>query len=142
MASRYSISLIAALAWAAAGGAVAATAGPVGPTEVEGVVITADADVRVMVVVGGDVDETTYVASAPPGLFCGGVQYQYNTRENRQCWLRIRRKTPIILTAQRGGRYGVDWSVRWVGCEPIANGSACTLSAADETQVAALFTRR
>ena len=51
-------------------------------------------------------------------------------------------RTPIILTAQSNGRYGADWSVQWVGCEPIANGAACTLNAADESQVAALFTRR
>lgn len=136
------MSLAAAFVWALAGGALAAPPPPGGSTEVEGVVITADADVRVMVAVGGDIDDSTYVASAPPGLACGGAQYQYMTRENRQCWLRIRRKSPIILTAQASGRYGVDWTVQWVGCEPVANGAACTISAADEAQVAALFTRR
>lgn len=134
--------LIPALAWAAAGGALAATAAPGGSTQVDEVVIVADTDVRVMVAVGGDITENTYVASAPPGLACGGAQYQYMSRENRQCWLRIKRKTPVILTAQSSGRYGADWSVQWVGCEPIANGAACTLTAQDETQVAALFTRR
>lgn len=142
MASRFAISVIATLVWAVAGGAPAATAGPAGSTLVDEVVITADTDVRVMVAVGGDIDEASYVASAPPGLFCGGAQFQYSTRENRQCWLRVRRRTPVILTAQSSGRYGVDWTVQWVGCDPIANGAACTLSAADETQVAALFTRR
>lgn len=134
--------LMAALAWAAAGAALAANPVPAGSTQVDEVVIVADTDVRVMVAVGGDVAEDTFVASAPPGLACGGAQYQYLTRENRQCWLRVKRKTPIILTAQANGRYGQDWSVQWVGCEPIANGAACTLSAVDETQVAALFTRR
>ncbi len=112
------------------------------PTEVDSVVIFADTDVRVMVAVGGDVGENTYVASAPPGMACGGAQYQYMTRESRQCWLRVRRKTPLVLTAQNNGHYGVDWSVQWVGCEPIGNGAACTLTAQNEAQVVALFTHR
>jgi hypothetical protein len=32
--------------------------------------------------------------------------------------------------------------VQWVGCQPIANGAACTLTAQDEVQVVALFTRK
>lgn len=142
MASRVSVGLIAACLWAAAGVALAAPSEPRGATEVEGVVIVADTDVRVVVAVGGDIAEDTYVASAPPGLACGGARYQYMTRENRQCWLRVRRKTPLILTAQANGRYGVDWTVQWIGCEPLGNGAACTLSAQAESQVAALFTRK
>lgn len=142
LASRFTVVLAAAGLWAVAGGALAATAAPGPPTQVEGVVIVADADVRVVVAVGGDVADDTYVASAPPGLACGGAQYQYMTRENRQCWLRTRRRTPVILTAQANGHYGADWTVQWVGCEPVGNGAACTLTAQDETQVAALFTRR
>ncbi len=141
MASRILSVLLAAAVWAVAGGAMAATAAA-GSTVVDELVIVADTDVRLMVAVGGDITDDTYVASAPPGLACGGAQYQYTTRENRQCWLRIRRKSPVILTAQAKGHYGVDWSVQWVGCEPIGNGAACTLSAADEVQVAALFTRK
>lgn len=112
------------------------------PTDVGSVTVIADLDVRLSVAIGGDVAEDTFVSSAPVGLTCGGSQYQYMARENRQCWLRVRRRSPIILTAQANGRYGTDWSVQWVGCEPIANGAACTLSARDEAQVAALFTRR
>lgn len=136
--SRVSVSLVAAALWAMAGVAYAAPQ----PTEVDSVVIFADTDVRVMVAVGGDVGENTYVASAPPGMACGGAQYQYMTRESRQCWLRVRRKTPLVLTAQNNGHYGVDWSVQWVGCEPIGNGAACTLTAQNEAQVVALFTHR
>ncbi len=124
----------------AAGVAMAAPAA--GPTDLEGVVIVADIDVRVSVAVGGDINENTYVTSAPTGLTCGGAQYQYMTRENRQCWLRTKRKTPVVLTAQNNGHYGVDWTVQWVGCEPIGNGAACTLSAQDESQIVALFTRK
>jgi len=133
--------LVGLLVWALTAPALAASAAPGLPTEVEGVVVVADTDVRVVVAVGGDIGETTYVASAPPGLACGGAQYQYMSRENRQCWLRVRRKTPLILTAQASGHYGVDWTVQWVGCAPIGNGAACTLNAQDESQVAALFTR-
>ena len=141
MASRICVGLIAASLWAAAGGAFAATVDPVATT-VDGVTVVADLDVRLVVAVGGDIGETTYVASAPPGLACGGVQYQYMTQSNRQCWLRIKRRTPVILTAQASGRYGVDWSVQWVGCEPVANGAACTVTAQAEAQVVALFTRK
>lgn len=141
MSFHLSRGLSALVVWALAGPALASPATPGLPTEVEGVVIVADTDVRVVVAVGGDIGETTYVASAPPGLACGGAQYQYMSRENRQCWLRVRRKTPLILTAQADGHYGVDWTVQWVGCAPIGNGAACTLSAQDESQVAALFTR-
>jgi hypothetical protein len=122
--------------------ATAAAAAVPAPTDIDSVTVVADTDVRLSVAIGGDVAEDTFVSSAPVGLICGGAQYQYMTRENRQCWLRVRRKSPIILTAQANGRYGTDWSVQWVGCEPIANGAACTLSARDEAQVAALFTRR
>lgn len=142
MASGVSVGLIAACLWAAAGAAVAAPAESRAATDLEGVVIVADMDVRVLVAVGGDIAEDTYVASSPPGLACGGARYQYMTRENRQCWLRVRRKTPLILTAQANGRYGVDWTVQWIGCEPLGNGAACTLSAQAESQVTALFTRK
>ena len=140
MASRVFTGLIAAGLWAVAGSGLAATADPVA-TMVDGVTVVADLDVRLVVAVGGDIGENTYVASAPPGLACGGVQYQYMTQSNRQCWLRIKRRTPVILTAQANGRYGVDWSVQWVGCEPIANGAACTITAQGEAQIVALFTR-
>ena len=127
---------------AVAGSAVAAEPDPRLATTVDGVTVVADMDVRIMVAVGGDIGADTYVASAPPGLTCGGAQYQYMTRENRQCWLRIKRKAPVILTAQADGHYGADWTVQWVGCQPIANGAACTVAAQDELQVAALFTRK
>ncbi len=140
MASRVFTGLIAAGLWAVAGSGLAATADPVATT-VDGVTVVADLDVRLVVAVGGDIGENTYVASAPPGLACGGVQYQYMTQSNRQCWLRIKRRTPVILTAQANGRYGVDWSVQWVGCEPIATGAACTITAQGEAQIVALFTR-
>lgn len=138
--SRVSISLIVAGFCLLASGAEAATA--TSPTEVEGVVIVADTDVRLSIAVGGDISENTFVASAPPGLACGGAHYQFLTRESRQCWLRVRRKTPVYLTAQNDGRYGVDWTVQWVGCEPVGNGAACTLNAQDEAQVVALFMRK
>jgi hypothetical protein len=138
LASRVPVALIAAGLWAAAGAALAAPSA----TTVDGVTVVADLDVRMVMAIGGDVDANTYVASAPPGLACGGAQYQYMTQENRQCWLRIKRKAPVILTAQASGHYGSDWTVQWVGCQPIANGAACTLTAQDEVQVVALFTRK
>lgn len=141
--SRVPIGLIAAGLCLLAGGAGAETAAPsASPTDLEGIVIVADTDVRVSIAVAGDLGESTFVTSAPPGMACGGARYQYMTRENRQCWLRMRRKAPLVLAAQSEGRYGVDWTVQWVGCEPVGNGAACTLNAQDESQVVALFTRK
>lgn len=134
--------MVALIVCLAAGAALAEPADPNAVATVEGMTIVADLDVRLSVVVGGDVAADTYVGSAPGGLACGGTEFQYQSRQNRQCWLRIRRKSPVILTAQAQGRYGQDWTVEWVGCEPIANGAACRLQAQDETLVAALFTRR
>lgn len=142
MASRSIAGLVGICLWIFAGAALAETADPRTATTVDGVTVVADMDVRIVVAIGGDVDENTFVASGPPGLACGGAEYQYMTRENRQCWLRIKRKTPVVLTAQSNGHYGVDWQVEWVGCEPIANGAACSLVAKDEVQVVALFTRK
>ncbi len=124
------------------GVATAAAAAVPSPTVVDSVTVTADTDVRLSVAIGGDVAADTYVSSAPVGLSCGGARYQYMTQANRQCWLRVRRKSQVILTAQANGRYGTDWTVQWVGCEPIANGAACMVSIQDEGQVAALFTRQ
>ncbi|ATQ42305.1 hypothetical protein [Caulobacter mirabilis] len=103
--------------------------------------ITAAADVRLTVAAGGDMDPKTYVVSAPVGVTCGGAEYRYVTQENRQCWLWVRRNSEVVLTAQSTGGYGSAWTVEWVGCKPIGNGSACVLNPGVETSVAALFTR-
>lgn len=108
---------------------------------VDGVTVLAATDVRLTAVVGGDITAGAYVASAPVGLRCGGAAHEYTTRENRQCWLWVRRNSEVLLTAQAEGRYGVDWTIQWVGCEPLANGTVCALKSAVETQVAAVFTR-
>ncbi|MCF8506652.1 MAG: hypothetical protein K9G59_17225 [Caulobacter sp.] len=142
MASRVCVGLIAAGLWAVAGSASAVESAPGAVTTVDGVTVVADMDVRLMVAIGGDVPDGTYVSSAPSGLFCGGVQTRFATQFNYQCWLRIKRKAPVVLAAQSNGHYGVDWTVQWVGCEPVANGAACKLAASEEAQVVALFTRK
>lgn len=110
-------------------------------TEVDGVTIVATAEVRLTVAVGGDMAPDVVVTSAPIGLNCGAALFQYTPKENRQCWLWVRRNRPVVLTAQSLGRYGVDWGVQWVGCEPLANGAACRVSPKEELEVAAIFTR-
>lgn len=111
------------------------------PSYVDPLTVTASPDVRVSVVVGGDVDFETTVSSAPLGINCGGASFRYTTKENRQCWLWVRRHHPVILTAQVDGRYGQDWTVAWIGCEPTAGGAACTLDPTVETEIGAVFTR-
>lgn len=110
-------------------------------TEVDGVTIVANADVRLTMAVGGDMAPDVVVTSAPIGLNCGAAMFQYTPKENRQCWLWVRRNRPVVLTAQSLGRYGVDWKVEWVGCEPLANGAACQVSPRNEMEVAAVFSR-
>ncbi len=124
----------------ASGTANALQTAPATPTVSE-LEITAAADVRLSVAAGGDMDPKTYVVSAPVGVTCGGAEYRYVTQENRQCWLWVRRNSEVVLTAQSTGGYGSAWTVEWVGCKPIGNGSACVLNPSVETSVAALFTR-
>lgn len=111
------------------------------PVDVESLTVSPNPDVRISVVVGGDVNFATTVVSAPLGINCGGASFQYTTKENRQCWLWVRRHHPVILTAQVDGRYGQDWTVTWIGCEPAAGGAACTLDPTVETEIGAVFTR-
>lgn len=134
--------LVGALACVAAtGGQAAAMQAPAEPSTVSELEVVATADIRVSVAPGGDIDAKTYIVSAPIGMYCGGAEYQYSTRENRQCWLWVRRNSEVVLTAQSSGGYGVAWTVQWIGCEPIGNGAACVVNPKAETRVAALFTR-
>ncbi len=112
-----------------------------GGTEVDSVTVFAPTDVRLTLAVGGQMAPDQYVTSAPVGLRCGGAEYQYDTSENRQCWLWVRRNQPVMLTAQGRGAYGQDWTVTWSGCEPVAGGPACLLTPKQEAVVAAVFTR-
>jgi len=111
------------------------------PVDVSSVEVTADVNVRLSVVLGGDVAPDVVVVSAPLGLTCGGAAFQYTPKENRQCWLWVRRNRPVLLSAQGTGRYGIDWKVRWVGCEPIDNGPVCRVTPGEEVEVAAIITR-
>lgn len=111
------------------------------PVDVQQLDVSPSAEVRISVVVGGDVNFATTVVSAPLGINCGGASFQYTTKENRQCWLWVRRHHPVILTAQVDGRFGQDWTVTWIGCEPAAGGAACTLDPTVETEIGAVFKR-
>ena len=125
-----------------AGAGVAATA-PTAPavTDVDSITVVADMDVLLSVAVGGDVVKDTLVVSTPAGLKCGGARFEYETSQNRQCWVRLHRDRPTILSAQADGRYGTDWRVDWTGCTPISNGAACELKPRADAQIAALFVR-
>lgn len=129
------------MACAAAVFLVGAASQAAAETEIEGVTVIATADVRLTVAIGGQIGPDQVVTSAPVGLRCGGAEYQYITRENRQCWLRVRRNSPVLLTAQGRGAFGRDWTVTWSGCQPVAGGAACELRPGDEAVVAAVFSQ-
>lgn len=111
------------------------------PTDLPPVTITASAEVRLSVAAGGDLDDDTFVTSAPVGVACGGWMYRHSQNPDRQCWLWVRRNKPVMLSAQAPGRFGVDWTVEWAGCTPVAGGGACELTPGDDAQVAAVFRR-
>jgi hypothetical protein len=134
-------SMIAAFGAALSLFAGTALAAQVDGAEVDSVTIFAPADVRLTLAVGGQVSRDHVVTSAPVGMHCGGDAFQYDTDDNHQCWLWVRRNQPVILTAQGSGVYGRDWTVVWSGCEPVAGGPACTLTPKQEAVVAAVFSR-
>lgn len=111
-------------------------------TELAGVTVTGRAADRLLsVTVGGDVRQNSVVSSAPLGMNCGGVTFQFLRGPYRQCWLRIRRGQEAVLTAGDDGAYGRDWIVEWVGCEARAGGPACITRMDEDRQVAAVFRR-
>jgi hypothetical protein len=134
--------------------AAPALAQPVGPPEAQRPKHEAPVDVEGVTIVGrklnwllsftvsGDVTEKTMVGSAPIGMNCGGEFYRFaKTVANRQCWLRVDHKKTVLLSAADEGRYGVDWTVEWVGCTPRANGSMCEVSLTDDAVAGAVFKR-
>ena len=112
-------------------------------TEVEDVQVRAERlNWLLTFTISGDVDEQSIVGSAPIGLNCGGEFFRWaKTIANRQCWLRVNHKTRVLLSAADKGRYGVDWTVQWVGCTPLANGSMCELTMTKDATAGAVFTR-
>lgn len=111
-------------------------------TEVTGVTVTGRAADRLLsVTVGGDVRRDSVVSSAPLGMNCGGVTFQFLQGPYRQSWLRIRRGQEAVLTAGDDGAYGREWVIEWVGCEPRAGGPACVVRMDEDRQVGAVFRR-
>jgi hypothetical protein len=95
--------------------------------------------VRITVALGGTAGSEQVVTSKPAGIRCGAASIENMTSENRQCWMWVPINRPVTLTAQGKGVFGWDWHVAWSGCEPVAEGPACTLVPTDETVVAAVF---
>lgn len=113
------------------------------PTEVEEVQVRAQRlNWLLTFTIAGDVDEQSIVGSAPIGLNCGGEFFRWaKTIANRQCWLRVDHKTRVLLSAADKGRYGVDWTVQWIGCTPLANGTMCEMTVTKDATAGAVFTR-
>ena len=95
------------------------------------------------VTVGGDIREESYVDSAPAGLNCGGGYYKYFAKRaaTHKCWLRVRHKRTVMLSAADSGRYGVDWTVDWVGCRPKADGALCEVTMTSDVSVGVQYRR-
>jgi hypothetical protein len=110
-------------------------------TEVEAITVTAR-KYNLNVTVGGDVDTSTMVTSAPVGVYCGGGQYRFERWGSfDQCWLLTSGRQEVLLVASREGRYGAEWTVSWTGCEPFAEGKGCRLTVTGDAVVSAVFTR-
>jgi len=92
-------------------------------------------------VVSGDVDDKTYVSSAPVGIYCGGPAFRYQPNPVRQCWVRVFNEKTVLLGATAPGKYGVDWSVTWTGCRPINDGSMCEVVLTEDATAGATFKR-
>lgn len=110
-------------------------------TEIEEVTVTAR-KVNLNLTVGGDVDPTTMVTSAPVGMFCGGGQYRFQRWGTfDQCWINVKPDREVLLIASREGRHRVDWTVNWTGCEPFGDGAGCRLFPTGDAVIAAEFHR-
>lgn len=118
--------------------AVAAQDAP--PVELPGVTVMGDHfDYRLEVALSGAGAASDLVTSSDPGMYCGDTRFDRTPGPWRQCWLRGRRGAPIVLTAQRDGVFGQDWTVEWSGCEPIDDGRRCSAPITGTMQVAATF---
>lgn len=119
---------------------LAAGAQDPGPVELPGVTVVGDGyDYLLEVDLVGAAAAADLVVSADPPMYCGGEAFSRTPGPWRQCWLRGRRGSPIVLTAQREGVFGRDWSVAWTGCEPIGDGSRCSAPITGTMRVGATF---
>lgn len=96
-------------------------------------------DYRLRVSLAGADTPSDLIVSADPGMNCGDPRFDRSPGPYRQCWLRGRRNTAILLTAQGDGVFGRDWTVDWTGCEPTADGRSCAVAIAGEMVVGATF---
>jgi hypothetical protein len=96
-------------------------------------------DYRLRVGLSGAEAATDLIVSADPGMNCGDARFDRTPGPYRQCWLRGRRNAPILLTAQRQGEFGRDWTVDWTGCEPLDAGRSCAVAIGGEMSVGATF---
>jgi hypothetical protein len=92
-------------------------------------------------VISGDVDDKTWVSSAPVGINCGGPAFRYQPNPVRQCWVRVFNEKTVLLGATAPGKYGVDWSVAWTGCKPVNDGSMCEVVLTEDATAGASFKR-
>lgn len=113
---------------------------PVAPTRVADVIVVGSYfDYRLRVNLAGADSASDLVVSADPAMNCGDQRFDTTPGPYRQCWLRGRRNTPIILTAQQTGVFGRDWTVDWIGCQPLDDGRSCTVAISGEMEVGATF---
>lgn len=127
-----------AIASASAAPALAQSAAPVDLSAVE---VRAINNVIVRVNASGDMGPSTVVWGDVAGINCGPDQYKYTPHQNRQCWVWVRRNSPVKLTIKgMKGSFGADWKVAWGGCQVVDNGAACTLKPGEDAEVSAVIT--
>lgn len=88
----------------------------------------------------GDMGPSTVVLGDVAGINCGPDQYKYTPHENRQCWVWVRRNSPVTLSVKgMKGRFGADWTVAWNGCQPTDGGAGCTIKSGEDVEVSAII---
>jgi hypothetical protein len=133
---------VAAAILAAGAGATARAEAGAPATDVREVTVTALRTDRLLsFVISGEVDDKTYVSSAPIGINCGGPAFRYQPNPVRQCWVRVFNEKTVLLGATAPGKYGVDWTVAWTGCKPVNDGSMCEVVLTEDATAGATFKR-
>lgn len=110
------------------------------PDELPGVTVIGHAfDYRLGVNLTGAEGPADLIVSQAPAMTCGDPRFDRTPGPSRQCWLRVAHDVPVVLTAQRSGTFGRDWTIDWSGCVPQGDGRSCVVSIDRSTDVGAIF---
>lgn len=105
----------------------------------EVVVVGRRHDVRIVVEVAGDLDESSLVLSEPDGVRCGGEAWRYSpVGRPRGCWIRRATGQSVVLRA----RDDRDARAVFTGCDADSTPDTCRIAVGvDDRVVTARFER-